>query len=276
MIKSIENQTYADFNVIFIDDGSTDGTGDYIKNKKFDFHYSYYYQNNSGRSAARNLGIAKSDCEYIIFSDDDLILHPCFIEEHAKIEGKNRCISHGKIFELPFMKYFKDPAHPEINNPFRSYDNLKMMGLNEDDITLNFEEKIDKRKKTSSLETLIQEIHATKTGLCNWIAFTGGNVCVPRSWLLAAGGYDEKFALNWGCEDMELGYRFFLENKLFVYNENAINYHMTHIRANYKNEHVLSSQYFFNKHNNPLVLKFHEFAIGKLSREDFIKEALLV
>lgn len=276
MIKSIENQTYRDFNVIFIDDGSTDGTGDFIRNNRFDFHYSYYYQNNSGRSAARNLGLSKSESEYIVFSDDDLILHPCFIEEHVTMENKNKCISHGRIFELPFMKYFNDPTRPEIRDYNRPYYYLKTMGISENDIIHSFEEKIDKRKKTSSLEKLIKEALTANVGLCDWIAFTGGNICLPRAWLISTGGYDEKFALNWGCEDMELGYRLFLENKSFVYNEYAVNYHMSHTRDSFKDEHKLSSQYFFNKHKDPNILKFHEFVIGKLSRENFIKEILLV
>lgn len=59
MINCCLNQTYNNLQLIFIDDGSTDKTADIIKSFD-DSRIEYYYQNNAGVSAARNLGLSKA------------------------------------------------------------------------------------------------------------------------------------------------------------------------------------------------------------------------
>lgn len=66
-------QTYKNIEIIVIDDGSTDGTGDILQ-KKYDNRIKYVYKKNEGLSKARNTGINYSRGEYIQFLDaDDLI-----------------------------------------------------------------------------------------------------------------------------------------------------------------------------------------------------------
>lgn len=73
-IKSVLKQTYQDFELIVIDDGSTDNTKTMIA--KFDDSRLYYtYQPNRGRSNARNSGLRLAKGRYIAFLDsDDLYL----------------------------------------------------------------------------------------------------------------------------------------------------------------------------------------------------------
>ena len=68
-IKSVQNQTLQPFEIIVIDDGSSDDTRRIIKEQ---FSYCrYYYQENKGVSSARNLGIQKAESEWIAFLDSD-------------------------------------------------------------------------------------------------------------------------------------------------------------------------------------------------------------
>lgn len=73
-IESVLNQTYKDYEIIVVDDGSTDNTKDilrsYIEKKKI----HYFYQENSGVSSARNTGSRMAKGDFIAFLDSDDIL----------------------------------------------------------------------------------------------------------------------------------------------------------------------------------------------------------
>ena len=68
-IESVLNQTYQDFELILVDDGSTDGTKEFAAGLSDDL--KYIYQENAGPSAARNRGIRESHGEYVTFLDSD-------------------------------------------------------------------------------------------------------------------------------------------------------------------------------------------------------------
>ncbi|MBO8173074.1 MAG: glycosyltransferase [Bacillaceae bacterium] len=68
-IQSVLNQTYKDYEIIVVDDGSTDDTKDRVI--KFGDKVRYIYQENQGPSAARNTGIRYARGEYIAFLDSD-------------------------------------------------------------------------------------------------------------------------------------------------------------------------------------------------------------
>ncbi len=68
-IESVLNQTYKDVEIIVIDDGSTDDT--YKILKPYLHKIKYIYQDNSGPSRARNVGIQEAKGEYIAFLDAD-------------------------------------------------------------------------------------------------------------------------------------------------------------------------------------------------------------
>ncbi|XJS10996.1 glycosyltransferase family 2 protein [Aerococcaceae bacterium WGS1372] len=79
-IESILNQTYTNYQVYLIDDGSQDRTRDECNRLVGDdrrFHY--YYKENGGVSSARNLGIELAKEPYIAFLDSDDEFHPDFL-----------------------------------------------------------------------------------------------------------------------------------------------------------------------------------------------------
>lgn len=71
-LDSVVNQTLKDIQIILIDDGSTDRSGEICQNyaEKYSF-IEYYYKENGGSASARNLGLEYANGEYIGFIDSD-------------------------------------------------------------------------------------------------------------------------------------------------------------------------------------------------------------
>lgn len=99
-INSVLNQSFEDFELLIIDDGSTDSTAKLIS-KIHDERVKYYYKKNEERNIARNYGIDKSKGDYLVFLDSDdefLSNHLKNIKEYiSKIEGGGVIITNYKI-----------------------------------------------------------------------------------------------------------------------------------------------------------------------------------
>lgn len=80
-INSILNQTFEDYELILVDDGSTDNSSRICDEyAKIDDRIKVIHKINGGLSSARNMGIENSCGEYIAFIDSDDYIHPQMIE----------------------------------------------------------------------------------------------------------------------------------------------------------------------------------------------------
>ena len=77
-VDSVLRQTVTDYEVIVVDDGSTDGTRQALEDVTPPVRY--YFQKNRGVAAARNLGIEEARGEYLAFLDSDDLFEPGFLE----------------------------------------------------------------------------------------------------------------------------------------------------------------------------------------------------
>lgn len=76
-INSILNQTFTDFELLLVDDGSTDKSGVICEAyASIDKRVIVYHQSNQGQAAARNFAIKKSRGEWIHFVDSDDVIYP--------------------------------------------------------------------------------------------------------------------------------------------------------------------------------------------------------
>lgn len=80
-IRSICGQTYQNLEIILVDDGSTDGSGEICDRfAKKDERILVRHQENEGLSAARNAGLNLSHGKYLSFVDADDVVHRCYVE----------------------------------------------------------------------------------------------------------------------------------------------------------------------------------------------------
>lgn len=96
-IESVLAQTYRDFELIVVDDGSEDKTAERVK--QYGDKLTYFYQPNSGQARARNLGYANSSGEYLAFLDSDDRWYPQMLETEVHALDKNPHVGlvHGDV-----------------------------------------------------------------------------------------------------------------------------------------------------------------------------------
>ena len=82
-LDSILAQTYKDYEIVIVDDGSTDGTEDMVK--QLGVPVTYHWQENGGDAAARNKLIELARGQYISFIDSDDLLFPDAIERLVEV-----------------------------------------------------------------------------------------------------------------------------------------------------------------------------------------------
>jgi glycosyltransferase involved in cell wall biosynthesis len=95
LLESLSKQTYLDFEVLLIEDGSSLKC-DLVAQKYSDsLTIRYYYKDNSGRSETRNYGMEKAKGEYFVFFDSDCVIPPFYFEKIKKTLSDNYTDSYG-------------------------------------------------------------------------------------------------------------------------------------------------------------------------------------
>jgi len=105
-VLSILKQSFSDYEVILVDDGSLDHSGEICKKICMEYeNMSYYYQRNQGATVARKVGVDKAIGDYVLFLDSDDLLPPdglsmlySFVSENVDVvigfDDAPECIPH--------------------------------------------------------------------------------------------------------------------------------------------------------------------------------------
>lgn len=121
-LNSLEKQTFKNFDVIIVDDGSKDDSGQVINDFKMHsrLNIHYYYQNNAGVSAARNTAIEKSTSEYLFFLDADDTL-PTFTLSVLMSDAEKFDVSAGYVMKGVPCKFKNYKRIDGIENLMNEY-----------------------------------------------------------------------------------------------------------------------------------------------------------
>lgn len=116
--RSVIAQTYQEWEVLIIDDGSTDATPKIAQEMAArDPRFRVIKQENAGVSAARNTGLRNAQGEFILFLDADDLLMPTALHEllTALLARPDCVLSWGKA------RFFRDGTHEERPTPWKNY-----------------------------------------------------------------------------------------------------------------------------------------------------------
>ena len=126
-LYALENQILIDeihdYEIVIVDDGSTDGTVDWLKNNSQTFpHLRLFEQLHGGPALGRNLGVNKSNGDLIVFIDSDLVVDKYFLGNHVNTLirawikfGNRKCFTYGSVINT---SNFKNPN----SEPFKIQD----------------------------------------------------------------------------------------------------------------------------------------------------------
>ena len=121
---ALESQVLIDeiynYEIVIVDDGSTDGTVDWLRNNIQSFpHLRIFEQSHGGPALGRNLGVDNSNGDLIVFIDSDLIVDKYFLCNHVdslikawRKLGNRKCFTYGSVintsnFDNPNSEPFK-------------------------------------------------------------------------------------------------------------------------------------------------------------------------
>jgi glycosyltransferase involved in cell wall biosynthesis len=187
-LKSFCRQTFKNFEVIIADDGSTDGTGEFIQGNRWSFPLHYHHQENKGRAAARNLGWRNARGDIIVFVDSHCILDADFLQQHYLSQSQN------ENTDIAVVRGYAPTIGP-----------IENLGKKRVAPT-------EKEKKA-----FIRHTHDPFRG------FMTGNISIRKSVLQKVAGFDEDYK-EYGFEDADLGWRIKKAGYRFNLNLNAIVY----------------------------------------------------
>jgi len=223
-LAALEEQTLParDFEVIVIDDGSSDGTEEFMRHYSSPFKLEYLRQKNGGTGSARRNGVAHANGEFLLLMNDDTICDRDVAEQHLRVQN----------------------AHPN--------ERWAVLG--------NFEYPAAARKRALTHYFCVEpfmfpQVHMEEGCPYGYSYFITCNLSVRRDAVVEVGSFQSTYKLS---EDTEMGLRLHERGYRVLYHPSA---HAWHDHLPYPAKHLIrrarvyGADYFYMFRNHPRVLR---------------------
>ncbi|WP_052260947.1 glycosyltransferase [Photobacterium gaetbulicola] len=229
-LESLAEQAFRrdKYEVIVIDDGSSDNTRQVVQSFRDKMNIQYHYQSDRGYrvAKARNIGIDNSRFGYTLFFDCGMVGHANLLQTHYQALQEGR----GEVFIGEALGFDEVETHnrESIEAALASLDREALFR-----VLVSSEKYRDCRRPFfASVDHDLTDV------LHSWVLFWTCHASCHTRDLLAIGGFDENYTA-WGAEDIELALRLVKHQKRINVIAEQVAIHLPHEKDAAKREQSL-------------------------------------
>lgn len=256
-LRSLVNQSLdkSDFEVVVVDDGSSDDTFQMVKMFEGLINFKYVYQIDKGYrpGSARNLGIKVAEGAICVFIDSGIIVKSDCLQQHLNKHQERE----NEIAIIGYVYGYSSESEEDFKT-----------SIDPNDADASIAKLVKYGKIWDMREDIYRKYNDNVQDLSvPWTLFWSSQVSVCKKALFEIGLFDENYDGNWGTEDNDLGYRLHKAKKQIVLCREAVALHLPHefdvnvrVENGYKN-----CKYFHEKYQTPET---------KLYFENYVKDLI--